>query len=243
MNLLNYKIIYVSLFGCLVSLIGTVIGSFIAISFKKPSQKVLASILGFSGGLMLSVVMFDLIPESIQIWGLFKTIFFCLAGIFGIAIIDQKMTFNENDKGLKVGIMTAIALAMHNFPEGIIMGCGFALGSGMGLKMSLIIAIHDIPEGLAVASPLMISEVKPLKIIVYSFLTALPTMVGALIGIYVSKFSSNILGLCISTASGIMLYVVCGEMLPQVSKIWNGITSTIGILMGIMLGLVIIKIL
>jgi ZIP family zinc transporter len=87
------------------------------------------------------------------------------------------------------------------------MGCGFAAGGALGIKMSIIIAIHDIPEGIAVSAPLIASKVKIPKILFYTFITAFPTAVGTWIGAYIANISVNVLGACLSFASGIMLYV------------------------------------
>jgi ZIP family zinc transporter len=108
--------------------------------------------------------------------------------------------------------------------------------------MSLIIAIHDVPEGIAVSAPLMASNVKVSKILLYAFLTAFPTAVGSWIGAYIGSISQNILGACLAFASGIMMYVVCGEMFPESSKLWDGVTSSIGVVTGIMLGLIMVKV-
>lgn len=240
MKFMNFNTVVM---GCFISLLGTLTGSAVGILCRKPSKKFLSTILGFSGGLMMAVVVFDLIPEAIKTFGFNSTIVFCILGIALIAIIDNKMNLGRDKKGLKVAIMTAIALSIHNFPEGVIMGCGFAIGGTLGLKMSLIIALHDIPEGLAVASPLMISKTSPMKIMIYSLITALPTMFGAIIGVCFGNFQAKVLGASLAVASGIMLYVVCGEMLPESTKTWDGASSTIGVLSGILLGLVIVTIL
>ena len=229
--------------GSVVSLIGTMIGASMGVIVKKPSNKLLGSILGFAGGLMLSVVVFDLIPEAIAKWNFAGTLIFCIIGIIVIAIIDNKINLDNINKHVKVAFMASIGLMIHNFPEGIIMGCGFAAGGTLGIKMSLIIAIHDIPEGIAVAAPLMASKVKIPKILFYALITAFPTAIGAWIGAYIANISVNVLGACLSFASGIMLYVVCGEMIPESSKLWDGITSTIGTLSGIIVGLIMVKIL
>lgn len=240
------NIILIILLGSIVSLIGTMIGASLGIIVKRPSKKFLGAIIGFAGGLMLSIVVFDLIPEAMSSWSFIGTLFFCFLGIISIVIIDTKININENkfkhNTHLKVAFMAALGLMLHNLPEGIIMGCGFASGQSLGLKMSLIIAIHDIPEGIAVSAPLMVSNVKIFKILLYAFLTAFPTAIGTWIGAYVGSISQNILGACLSFASGIMMYVVCGEMLPESNKLWDGVTSSIGILAGIMLGLIMTKI-
>lgn len=229
--------------GSVVSLIGTMVGASLGVMVKKPSNRLLGGIIGFAGGLMLSVVVFDLIPEAIVKWNFLATLSFCIIGIIVIAVIDNKINLDNVNKHMKVAFMAALGLMIHNFPEGIIMGCGFAAGGTLGIKMALIIAIHDIPEGIAVSAPLMASKVKVGKILFYAFITAFPTAIGTWVGAYIANISVNVLGACLSFASGIMLYVVCGEMIPESSKLWDGVTSTIGTLSGIILGLIMVKIL
>ena len=122
------------------------------------------------------------------------------------------------------------------------MGFGFVNGESLGLKMSVIIAIHDVPEGLAVAAPLMLTGIKSRSILFYAFLTALPTAIGAWIGIYIGSISISILGDALAFASGVMLYVIYGEMIPESKKLWPGTTSTLGILLGIIVGLIMVNV-
>jgi zinc transporter, ZIP family len=240
------NMLMIVLLGSTVSLMGTMIGASLGIIVKKPSNKFLGATIGFAGGLMLSIVVFDLIPEAMTNWSFIGTLIFCLLGILTIVLIDTKLNLSNSsfgkNKHLKVAFMAALGLMLHNLPEGVIMGCGFVAGQSLGLKMSLIIAIHDIPEGIAVSAPLMASNVKVSKILLYAFLTAFPTAVGSWIGAYVGSVSPNILGACLAFASGIMMYVVCGEMFPESSKLWDGVTSSIGVVSGIMLGLIMVKI-
>ena len=240
------NMLMIVLLGSTVSLIGTMIGASLGIIVKKPSNRFLGATIGFAGGLMLSIVVFDLIPEAMTNWSFIGTLIFCLLGILTIVLIDTKLNLSNSSLGknkhLKVAFMAALGLMLHNLPEGVIMGCGFVAGQSLGLKMSLIIAIHDIPEGIAVSAPLMASNVKVSKILLYAFLTAFPTAVGSWIGAYVGSVSPNILGACLAFASGIMMYVVCGEMFPESSKLWEGVTSSIGVVSGIMLGLIMVKI-
>lgn len=240
------NVLMIVLLGSTVSLIGTMIGASLGIIVKRPSNRFLGAIIGFAGGLMLSIVVFDLIPEAMTNWSFIGTLIFCLLGIIVVVIIDTKVNIGDSsfgqNKHMKVAFMAALGLMLHNLPEGVIMGCGFVAGQSLGLKMSLIIAIHDIPEGIAVSAPLMASRVRVSKILLYAFLTAFPTAIGSWIGAYVGSISQNILGACLAFASGIMMYVVCGEMFPESSKLWDGVSSSIGIVSGIMLGLIMIKV-
>lgn len=234
MKNINISII---IFGSVVSLLGTMIGASIGVFVKKPDNKFLGAVIGFAGGVMLSIVVFDLLPQALKNWSYFYTLLFCMIGIVLISSIERFINIRNLKGSMKVAITAALALMIHNFPEGIIMGCGFAGGSILGLKMSLAIAIHDIPEGIAVSAPLMASKVKTSKILLYAFFTALPTAIGAFIGVKIGSISQNVLGISLSTASGIMLYVVVCEMFPESYRQWSGTLSTIGSLIGILLGL------
>lgn len=234
------NILLIIILGSIVSLIGTMLGACMGVMIKDLSKRTLGVLIGFSGGLMLSVVMFDLIPEALNNWSFFKTLFFCIIGILVMAVIDIILNSKNiaQNSHTKLAFLTALGLMIHNFPEGIIMGCGFIGGQSLGIKMSIIISIHDIPEGIAVSAPLMMSDMKSSKILLYSFLTALPTAIGVWLGIFIGSVSKNVLGACISFASGVMLYVVCGEMLPESSRLWDSIISTFGVLLGIVMGLI-----
>lgn len=241
---MNNFIFYVVTFGTFISLIGTMIGAAIGVTIKKPSEKLLSTAIGFAGGLMLAVVVFELFPEAETKLDFISALIYCCLGILIVAIIDLLSDFNKyfSDTHLKVAFMAALGLMIHNLPEGVIMGCGFMAGSALGIKMSLIIAIHDIPEGIAVSAPLMVSRVNPKKILLYAFFTAFPTAIGTWIGAFVGSISTKLLGISLAFASGIMLYVVCGEMFPESTKLWNGILRTIGTLSGIIFGLIITRI-
>jgi ZIP family zinc transporter len=237
---LKSTVVLIIIFTGVIALIGTMLGAFLGVVMKRPSRRLLGNIIGFASGLMLSIVVFELIPEAIDKTGFLRTLFFLVLGIVIVVIIDKisSLSNNVNSEYTKVAFMVAIGIMLHNFPEGLIMGFGFVNGEGLGLKMSIIIAIHDVPEGLAVAAPLMLSGVKNRKILFYAFLTALPTAIGAWLGIYIGSISTVILGNALAFASGVMLYVIHGEMIPQSKKLWAGTTSTLGILLGIILGLI-----
>jgi len=236
---LQNSIVIIIIFSGVMALIGTMIGAFLGVVINRPSKKFLGNILGFASGLMLSIVVFELIPDATEKTGIFGTLLFLILGIIIVVIIDKMSNLSSkvNSQYVKVAFMVAVGMMIHNFPEGLIMGFGFVNGDSLGLKMSLIIAIHDVPEGLAVAAPMMLSGIRGRKILFYAFLTALPTAIGAWIGIYIGSISIEILGGALAFASGVMLYVVYGEMIPQSRKLWPGTTSTLGILLGMIVGL------
>ena len=121
------------------------------------------------------------------------------------------------------------------------MGGGFALNQTLGVEMSLIIAIHDIPEGIAVAAPLMASGVKSYKILLFAFITSLPTAIGAFIGVILGNVSEFALGASLAIASGIMMYVVFGELIPESNRLSRGIGTSLVVILGLTLGFLMIN--
>ncbi len=226
-----------------ISLIGTMIGASIGVIVRNPSRKLLGSIMGFAGGLMLAVVVFELIPEAINKTNILFTVIFYTIGIAIVMFIERvtDRTKVKTSNYMKMAIITSLGLMLHNFPEGIIMGCGFLVEQKLGIQMSIIIALHDIPEGIAVTAPLMASKVKSTKIMIYAFLTALPTALGAAIGVMAGNISDFYLGLSLALASGIMMYVVFGELVPESNKLWSGILNTLSVIMGLTLGFIMIN--
>ncbi|KOR26264.1 ZIP family metal transporter [Clostridium sp. L74] len=237
------EFLFVIVMGTIVSLAGTMIGATIGVSLNNPSERLLSKLMGFSAGLMISIVIFDLIPEALNTWDYFGVLIFLFLGVLIVYFIDKNTNSIDINMHKKVAFMTALGLILHNFPEGILMGVGFQAGSRLGLKMAIIISIHDIPEGIAVATPLIASKEKKSKTLFYVFLTAVPTLFGVFLGFYIANISKNFLSMLLSLASGIMIYVVCAEMIPESRNLSDKITSYFYMIVGIIAGLVIIKLL
>ncbi len=246
---MNNTIFIIGIFSAVVSLIGTMVGAFIGVSLKNPTEKLLGIVLSVATGIIISIIFLELIPDAIDHIGFFKSLIVILIGIGIIYLIDQliKVASDKDDMAptqinhTKVAILMALGLMMHNFPEGIIMGFGFVKGSGLGLKMSILISIHDIPEGIAIAAPLIAAGKKPYKILWYSFLVAFPTVIGAWMGIIMNTISTTFLGYSIAFASGIMIYVAFGQMLPESNELNKSYTNTMWIIVGIIFGFVMIN--
>lgn len=154
---------------------------------------------------------------------------------------------NQNDKKhdlLIAGIVMASAIALHNLPEGMIIGASYAADSGnitggSGFIIALVIGLHNIPEGMSVSAPLVSGGTKPWKAIMISALSGVPTIIGAAIGYSLGMVSPIWLSLSLSFAGGAMLYVVFGELLPESFLMWKskapGIFALIGTLVGVVL--------
>lgn len=246
---MNNTIFIIGIFSAVVSLIGTMVGAFIGVSIKNPTEKLLGTLLSIATGIIISIIFLELIPDSIEHIGFFKTLIVIVIGIAIIYLVDRMIKVASDNNQIsatrinhtKVAILMALGLMMHNFPEGIIMGFGFVKGSGLGIKMSILISIHDIPEGIAIAAPLIAAGKKPFKILWYSFLVAFPTVIGAWLGIIMNNISTAFLGYSIAFASGIMIYVAFGQMLPESNELNKSYSNAIWTIIGIIFGFVMIN--
>lgn len=207
----------------------------------------MSAIMGIAGGLMLSVVTFDLIPEAIHISNFNTVLLGIIIGVIFISILDFLLPYSNFIKrygnSIKIALLLALGLAAHNFPEGLAIGSGFKGSSILGFEIAFVIAMHDIPEGAAVAAPLLNSRLSRIKIILFTALTALPTALGAYIGACLGEISNNFIAVCLGFASGTMLYIVCGELIPESKENYKGIFSNISIIIGFLIGFLIISIL
>ena len=144
------------------------------------------------------------------------------------------------------GLVMAAAIALHNVPEGMVIGTSFArtasetlLNRG-GLTMAIVIGLHNIPEGMAVAVPLISGGMPKWRSAVVTALTGFPTILGALFGFTVGAMGPTALALSLSFASGAMLYVVFGELLPESILMWRSKLPATATIIGMLTGLIII---
>lgn len=237
MGEISNAVIYVSLF----SLAGTMIGSMLGILISNPSKRMIANFNGFAGGIMLEVVFIELLPSSLERMGIDIYLIYMGVGIilmYFLGKLYEEFSLNK-DVFLKTAILTSVGIMLHNLPEGIIMGIGFLHSSNLGTTMSMVIAVHDIPEGIVVASTLSVSQIRTHKILLYSFLTAMPTVIGCFIGIEMYWISSLIIGIFLAIVSGIMFYIALFQLIIESAKSSNFITTFKSVLFGMILGLVI----
>jgi len=144
------------------------------------------------------------------------------------------------------GLVMAAAIALHNVPEGMVIGASFAKGAGTGalsrggLVMACVIGLHNIPEGMAVAVPLISGGMARGRAAALTACTGAPTILGAVLGLYLGTMGPLSLALSLSFASGAMLYVVFGELLPEAILMWRSKLPALAAIVGMMTGLLII---
>lgn len=236
-------LIKTTLIGLFFGTFGTTIGGIIGVTFKSTSNKFLGFILSLASGLMISIVCFDLIPESLEISGIPLIILGIIFGVISMILCDMlvqkkfnnKLGENKNSL-LKTGIIVSIGLALHNFPEGLAIGSGFGASIKLGYSLALAILLHDIPEGISMAVPMKNGGMKVSKVIFLVVLSGITTGIGAFFGAFVGTISEEIIAICLSFAAGAMLYIVSGELIPESNKLYKGKMNSIGNILGFILG-------
>lgn len=143
------------------------------------------------------------------------------------------------------GLVMAFAIALHNLPEGMVIGASYAAGQGTSdisgsVALAVVIGLHNIPEGMAVSVPLIAGGMKKLRAVSVTALSGAPTIIGALLGYYLGTLNPVALALALSFASGAMLYVVLGELFPEAILMWRSKMPAFAALIGIIVGMVII---
>lgn len=261
---------------------GTGLGGVIGALFKRDSVKTVSLLLSFAGGVMVSIVCFDLIQSAIDTGACVYIV--SLGILFGVATVyllnlyidrttnhevrhigknhpstadnlDEIIHSNHLSAHMKkrdtklslfiAGLIMASAIALHNLPEGMTIGASFAntKGSleGSALILSILIGLHNIPEGMAISVPLINGGVKRRKAILITALSGAPTIIGALIGYYIGDIGVLGLALSLSFASGAMLYVTFGEILPQSILMYRSKLPAFSVILGMLVGLIVIN--
>ncbi len=153
---------------------------------------------------------------------------------------------DEKSNLFLAGIIMAFAIALHNVPEGMVIGAMYSgesvseLVTSSGFIMAIIIGLHNIPEGMAVSVPLIAGGMPKWKAVLVTASSGFPTVLGAMLGFWLGAMGPVMNSLSLSLASGAMLYVVFGELIPESFLMWKSKTPSVAILVGLMLGVILI---
>ena len=235
--------------------------------YKHSSENMTCWVLSFAAGVMISIVCFGLAPEAFALAGVMVSVAGLIAGILVIMVLNRavdKITGTKEDnhkihhtheelyheshiiqsrtKMLRAGLIMFTAIALHNIPEGIAIGAGGSYDFQLGVLLAAMIALHNIPEGMAIAAPMLAGGIGRPKVILLTALSGAPTLLGGLIGILIGHISDTAIAVSLSAAGGAMLYVVFGEIIPQVIVMTKNRTATIITLFGIIVGLMVTQI-
>jgi len=227
--------------------LATGIGSLVAFAAKRTNTKFLSFSLGFSAGVMVYISFMELVPEAGKVLNDLQLVLSFFGGIGLIAIIDFLIPEDENPHEIhlaedmeknvrlkRMGIMIALSIAIHNFPEGVAAFMSGMNSLDVGIPIALAIAIHNIPEGIAVSVPIYHSTGSRRKAFWYSFLSGLAEPVGALVAflILLPFWNPMLEGVVLASVSGIMVYISIDELLPGAERFGRHHLSILGFIAG-----------
>lgn len=241
--------------------LATGIGSLLAFFTKTTNTKFLSFALGFSAGVMIYVSMVEiffkakdaLVGELGEVQGSWITVISFFGGMFLIGLIDQlipqegnphevkkvedmakKPSTLKDKKLLKMGTFTALAIAIHNFPEGIATFTATLQDPALGIPIAIAVAIHNIPEGIAVSVPIYYATGSKRKAFRLSFLSGLAEPAGAIIAylLLMPFLTETLFGIIFAGVAGIMVFISLDELIPAAKRYDETHTSIYGVISG-----------
>ncbi|KAF0819917.1 MULTISPECIES: zinc transporter ZupT [unclassified Cytobacillus] len=241
--------------------LATGIGSLMAFFTSRTNTKFLSLALGFSAGVMIYVSMIEIFVKAKdalvgalgEVSGNWATVGGFFGGILLIALIDRFIPKKDNphevrtveemnDSGnavqdpalLKMGTFAALAIAIHNFPEGIATFTSALQDPSLGIAIAAAIAIHNIPEGIAVSVPVYYATGSKKKAFKLSFLSGLSEPIGAVVAylILMPYLNDVMFGVIFAAVAGIMVFISLDELLPAAKKYDEAHTSIYGLVAG-----------
>jgi ZIP family zinc transporter len=233
--------------------LSTGIGSAIAYFIKKPKITYLAFSLGLSAGVMIYVSFVELLQGALEELGDVQAIIAFFSGITVIGIIDMLVPEPENPHNLedideptsahqshhlmRTGVFTALAIGIHNFPEGLATFAAALSDIKLGIFIAIAIAIHNIPEGIAVSVPIYYATGNKNKAFLYSFLSGVSEPVGAVVGfvILMPFLNAALLAWLLAFVAGIMIYISLDELLPVAHRYGHGHLVILGVVAGMLI--------
>ena len=226
----------------------TVIGALIGFLFKNLSHRASDIILSFAAGVMLCAAVFGLIEPSLSSGGQFAipvTLSGIFLGAFVLNLIDKltphlhKLSGSEPEahpeKSARLNkvLLFVMAIAIHNFPEGIAAGVGFGTENiSAALIIAGGIALQNIPEGMVIIAPMLAAGLSKRRTLAYALITGFVEVIGTFIGYFAVSISSAILPFALAFAGGTMLYVISDEMIPETHAHGTQSASTYALLIG-----------
>lgn len=239
------------------------LGALLSLCFKKENPRPDSFVLGFSAGLMTFLALFDLMPDSISfleeeyghVSGSFIAMSSFLGGILLLVLIDalapHEHSHNPSESSLlssrqqkgkhvslkRAGIMLALFLGIHNFPEGMALYAASLDGMDVAIPLFIGIAMHNIPEGMAVFGPIRISTHSSRKAFAYTFASAMMQPLGAVAAmtLLLPVWTPGVSAICMTFVAGMMIYISYDELIPAAESRGCHHITIAGVVSGILL--------
>ena len=229
--------------------LSTVLG-YLPIYIKQKYQNIIIPFsLALAAGIMLSISITSLIPESYNYQNnplILKLLYILISINIGIIIINiLDKTITKNNSLYKLGIISTLALILHNIPEGITTYLSTISNETLGIKLSLAIALHNIPEGISIAVPIYYSTNSKKKAFIITLIAGFSELLGSIIAyLFLQRFINHfLLSQILGITTGIMIFLSIKELIPKSLDYKNKHLTIIGLIIGIIIMLICNKIL
>ncbi len=223
---MSLEIIWFGLVASLLAGLATGVGALPVLLMRRVSDRLLNSMLGFSAGIMLAATFFSLLGPAIELGGVWIAVFGIMLGAVALHLADRFIphfhpvsgTEGPSSRLSRVWLF-ALAVTIHNFPEGLAVGVSFGGGDvTTGLVVAMAIGLQNMPEGLAVALPLLGEGYSKRRSLWYATLTGLAEPVGGFLGVTLVYIFHSILSWALAFAAGAMLFVISDEVIPETHR-------------------------
>lgn len=232
--------------GFIIGWLGIFIGGISSFIIKERGIRMKGSVLGFLGGLTLGIVFFDLFPEALEFADIYTSMIGAVLGLVLSVILDGKLenhTISDIDSThnslFKAAIFMAIGIAIHNLPSGLALGSLLFNSPENGFYLAIALILHGVPEGLTLGVLFRECKESKIKLLILSFVISIPMGIGSSFGCILR--TPLILCLSLSFAGAMILYVTLRETLPTANDLWKGRLTTIGNVIGIILGMLFVS--
>jgi ZIP family zinc transporter len=237
---MDLEVVWIGFAASLIAGLATGAGALPVLFTKKVSDRLLDIMLGFSAGVMLAATFFSLLVPAIDLAGIWVAVFGVALGAAVLHLVDRLIPHFHPALGaegpssrLSQVWLFALAITIHNFPEGLAVGVSFGSGdAAAGFVVAMAIGLQNMPEGLAVALPLLREGYSRRRSLWFGTLTGLVEPVGGLLGVTLVSVFHPILPWALAFAAGAMLFVVSDEIIPESHRKGFEREATFGLIVG-----------
>ncbi len=239
------RVLNIGFISFITSLVGLLIALTIALIHGKTSLRQTGFSLGVAGGILISIICFELIPEAIVYSGtmlpmLAMTMSLGICAYLEHKVVDIKGRTDVNPLSIaRISMFSGIVIGLNNFPE------GFALGSVLfhtGIEEKHIIYalfLHCIIDGVIMFTNASYKQCRSMASLNFVCITSLIIAVASIVGSFATAIEHKVMPISVGFVSGIMLYVALGEIIPKSRAVWNGRFSTLGACIGVIIGILV----
>lgn len=224
---------------------GVLVGILLLYFFRLTNKRLIGMLFGCTSGIMMAMICFEILPEALAAKQDGMVLIGIIIGIL-LGILMQEFSYDVEHRmekhhpggqGFGTGLVLLLGIALHSIPE------GFALGALAGTspdtigRFAMVLALHSIPEAIAIAIPFKMAGTKLIRMLPIPLGLGSVMGFGAVLGYMMSTTATQFVTVMLGAAAGIILYIVCEELLPESRKVWNGRMTTLAIITGILVGM------